>query len=60
MPALLALLGVAVSGTQLAQDIWATLKPILAEKRDPTPDEWGVLNALADRAHAEMRGDPPA
>lgn len=60
MPPLIAVLGLAISGTQLAQDIWATVKPILADGRDPTPEEWAALDALADRAHAEMQREPDA
>ena len=55
MPPLIAVLGLAISGTQLAQDIWAAVKPILAEGREPTEAEWASLNDLADRAHAEMQ-----
>lgn len=57
MPALIAVLGLAISGTQLAQEIWAVVKPILAENRDPDESEWRALNALADQAHAEMQRD---
>ncbi len=55
MPPLIAVLGLAISSTRLAQDIWATVKQILADGRDPTPEEWASLNELADRAHAEMQ-----
>lgn len=55
MPPLIAVLGLAISGTQLAQEIWAVVKPILTENRDPTEADWRTLNALADRAHAEMQ-----
>ncbi len=62
MPPLVAVLGLAISGTQLAQEIWAVVKPILAEGRDPSEAEWAALDAMADRAHAEMQqaGDASA
>lgn len=55
MPLLIVLLGSIISGERLAQDIWRVLKPIVEAKRDPTPEEWAVLDEMADRAHAEMR-----
>lgn len=67
MPLLIVLLGSIISGERLAQDIWRVLKPIVEAKRDPTPEEWAMLDQMADRAHAEMRqagdasfpGSPP-
>ncbi len=60
MPPLIAVLGLAISGTQLAQEIWAVARPILAEGRDPDEAEWRRLNDLADRVHAEMQRDSTA
>ena len=52
---LIALVGAFISAEQIAQEVWTVAKPILEARRDPTPGEWATLNALADRAHAEMQ-----
>lgn len=56
MVPLIALVGAFISAEQIAQEVWTLAKPILEARRDPTAEEWATLNALADRAHAEMQG----
>ena len=45
----------AMQGVTAAIKAWPTLQAIVAEGRDPTPEEQAALDAAADAAHAALQ-----
>jgi hypothetical protein len=54
--AIIGLIEALISAAPAAVKAWGTLKPILAQGRDPTPAEWASLNADMDAMHTEVQG----
>ncbi len=55
MTELLQFLALIVDDAPAAQALWATLEPILEQKREPTEAERETLNKQADLQHLELQ-----